>query len=158
VPKTTTTKQIGRVPVVDLGTQDTHTLEESLRAERAAAAGEHRTLLVMLVRYDFAQHLEIEAALADPRVQEALGEVRIVRADERFHDKELTALGFPSKIAPTLCLLGPDLRPRDVIDGREWDDDTAENIAPVIGAFLRGTYKKRRQPWTPPPARRGEEL
>lgn len=153
VPKATTTTQIGRVPVVDLGTQDTRTLEESLRTQRAAAAAEHRTLLVMLVRYDNAEHLDVERAMADPRMQEALADARIVRADARFYRKELAELGFPTVIVPTLCLVGPDLVPRDAIDGREWDDDTPANMAPVFSAFLHGTYKKRRHPWTPPPSR-----
>ena len=157
VPKTTSQSLVGRIPVVDLGRQETRTLEESLRAERASAAAEHRTLVVMIVRYDFAEHLVHEAMLSDPRMQEALGDVRIVRIDGRYYDKELTALGFKAKVVPTLCLLGPDLRPRDVIDGREWDEDSVENIAPIVSAFVRGTYKKRRHPWTPLPSR-GEQL
>lgn len=157
VPKTTTTSRIGRIPVIDLGTQETQTLEESLRAQRASAAAESKTVLVMIVRYDFAEQPVLDAAMADPRVQEALADVRIVRVDGRFFAKELAALGFPLQIAPTLCLIGPDLVPRDAIDGREWDDDTPDNIAPVLGAFVRGTYKKRRHAWTPPQSR-GVEL
>ena len=43
-----------------------------------------------------------------------------------------------------------DLFPQDAIDGGEWDADVPENIAPVLGAFVRGTYKTRREPWKPP--------
>ena len=35
----------------------------------------------------------------------------------------------------------------DGINGGEWDDDIAINIAPVLGPFVRGTYAKRRSPW-----------
>ncbi len=44
-------------------------------------------------------------------------------------------------------MLGPDLRPRDGIDGGEWDADVPENMAPVLGAFVQGTLTKRRTPW-----------
>ncbi len=43
--------------------------------------------------------------------------------------------------------LGVNLTPRDGIDGGEWDDDIAQNIAPVLGAFVRGKYPARREAW-----------
>ena len=37
------------------------------------------------------------------------------------------------------------------IHGGEWDDDIPPNIAPVLGAFVRGKYGTRRYPWQPLP-------
>jgi hypothetical protein len=39
----------------------------------------------------------------------------------------------------------------DLIDGGEWDADVPENIAPVLGAFVRGTYSNRRHARAPAP-------
>jgi hypothetical protein len=34
----------------------------------------------------------------------------------------------------------------DSISGDEWDENTPANEAPVLGAFAKGTLKKRRHP------------
>ena len=73
-----------------------------------------------------------------------------------FHE-ELESLRVPCDRFPGFFLLGPDLGPRDGIDGGEWDDDVARNIAPVLGAFVRGTYATRREGWKPLPGT-GERL
>ena len=52
---------------------------------------------------------------------------------------------------PWFFLLAPGLSPRDGISGGEWDADVAPNIAPVLGAFVRGRYAERREAWRPVP-------
>lgn len=149
-PRETRVTRAGRIPVIDLGTEDQRALEDSLRAERAAAQAEGRVLLVMTVQYKLPQFRDLDAALFDPLLQEALSDVRLVRVDATHFDAELNALGVPTHGVPWIVLLGADLVPRDGIDGGEWDEDVARNIAPVLGAFAHGTLKKRRHAWTPP--------
>jgi hypothetical protein len=59
-------------------------------------------------------------------------------------DEELTQLKLPHDVYPAFYLLDARLRPLDSIHGGEWDDDIAENIAPVLGAFVQGNYRNRR--------------
>jgi hypothetical protein len=74
----------------------------------------------------------------------------LVRVDLNVFGDELKQLRMPTNLYPAFFLLGPDNRPIDAVHGGEWDDDVAENIAPVLGAFVRGEYKKRRHPeWSP---------
>jgi hypothetical protein len=84
-------------------------------------------------------------------MQTALAGVRLVRVDGILFHEDLDALRVPHDDIPGFFLLAPDLTPRDGIDGGEWGDDIAPNIAPVLGAFVRGKYAVRRSPWTPLP-------
>ena len=59
---------------------------------------------------------------------------------------------MPIKAIPGFFLLSPDLSPKDAINGGEWDDDIPPNIAPVLGAFMRGKYAKRREGWHASPS------
>ncbi len=149
-PRATRVTLAGRIPLVDLGTEDQRPLEDALRAERAAAQAEGRVLLVMTVQYRLPEFRDLDTALFDPLLQEALSDVRLVRVDATHFGAELKALGVPTQGVPWIVLLGADLVPRDGIDGGEWDEDVARNIAPILGAFAHGTLKKRRHAWTPP--------
>ena len=80
-------------------------------------------------------------------MQRALARVRLVRLDTAEFDVDLAELRVPHEAIPGFFLLAPDLTPRDGVDGGEWGDDVAANIAPVLGPFVRGTYEKRKQPW-----------
>jgi hypothetical protein len=94
----------------------------------------------------------VDESLRDPRIQAALAGVRLVRVDIEVFHEDLDALRIPSDRIPGFFLLAPDLNPRDGVDGGEWDDDIPVNIAPVLGAFVRGAYSSRREPWKPLPA------
>jgi hypothetical protein len=80
-------------------------------------------------------------------MQSALDHVRLVRVDRDPFEEDLAELEIPSRPLPGFFLLDSDLRVTDAINGGEWDEDIAVNIAPVIGPFVRGTYAKRRSPW-----------
>jgi hypothetical protein len=127
-------------------------LSDELAKQRAEAlaAGEH--LLVMTTKDACNPCRGVDRALKDPLLQTALTKTRIVRVDVDVFRDDLDALHIPSKRIPGFYLLSPDLTPSDGIDGGEWDDDIPPNIAPVLGAFMRGVYKTRRQAWQPIPA------
>ncbi len=145
-PKHTRVTQQGRVTVVDLGTEIS-SLSEELAIQRADAAREGETLLVMTTEGRCAPCRGVDASLSDARLQTALAKVRLVRVDVIAFHEDLEALRIPDDRIPGFFLLAPDLTPRDGIDGGEWDEDIPANIAPVLGAFLRGKLTARREPW-----------
>jgi hypothetical protein len=113
----------------------------------ARAKDQH--LLVMLTGSRCAPCRGFDEALAEPAMQRALREVRLLRVDLDTFGDELTELDIPTGLYPAFFLLDEELRPLDAIHGGEWDDDVADNMAPVLGAFLRGEYRKRRHHWSP---------
>ncbi len=139
--------------LVDFGIDEGKTLRELVGAERAAASKEGQTLLMMATRHGSTLLKDFDASLPDPLMQEALAKVRLVRVDSAYFEVELVEMGVPTESYPWFLVMGGDLVPRDGINGGEWGDDVARNIAPVLGPFVRGTYKKRREMWKPPPSK-----
>ena len=84
-------------------------------------------------------------------MQTALTKVRLVRVDIEVFRDDLEAMKVPRKYIPGFYLLSLDLTPRDGINGGEWEEDIPPNIAPVLGAFVRGKYTARKQVWQPLP-------
>ena len=148
VPATTTVTTVGSLDVVDLGISEP-SLQDALRHQQNDAIQHHETLLVMLTGAGCAPCDGVAAALPDARMQKALAGVRFVRVDLDVFAEELDRLALPHDVYPGFFLLDRELRPMDGIHGGEWDEDVAENIAPVLGAFVRGTYRIRRNEWGP---------
>ena len=146
VPQATTTIERDAVIVIDVGV-GARSLADELAKQRAAAQEAHQTMLVMTTLADCGPCASVFDALPDPRMQAALARVRLVRVYADVFREDLDSLEIPSVNFPGFFVLGPDLRPRDGIDGGEWDDDVPANIAPVLQGFLRGTLTKRRTPW-----------
>ncbi len=149
-PKQTRALALGAVTVVDVGVAVT-SLGEELAKQRAEATAAGQALVLMTTAAACDPCRGVDASLPDPLLQAALSRVRLVRVDLLAFHEELESLRVPCDRFPGFFLLGPDLGPRDGIDGGEWDDDVARNIAPVLGAFVRGTYATRREGWKPLP-------
>ncbi len=147
VPSQTLTTVIGRIEVVDLG-KSAAALRTSLMVQTALAAAQGKTLLVMTTQARCGPCRGVEDSLTDPLMQEALAGVRLLRIDLHVFRDELAGLKLATDLYPGFFLLGPDMRPRDGIHGGEWDEDIARNIAPVLGAFVKGQYTKRRRDWS----------
>lgn len=148
VPKTTTTRRQGAITIVDVGVSAA-SLKEALAKERAEAERGGETLLLMTTGARCEPCQGFDASLADPLMQTALSHVRLVRVEVSTFAEDLEALKVPSSEIPGFFLLSLELTPRDGINGGEWDDDIARNIAPVLGAFVRGKYTSRRHAWKP---------
>jgi hypothetical protein len=137
--------KIGTVTLVDLPpTQRPLSVELRAQEAKASAAGERVVLFV--VTLDCRPCMSAAAVLADPKMQAALGKTRLVRVNSHDAPDEIRALGAATETIPGFYLLSPSGRVIDGITGAEWDDDTADNIAPVLRSFLAGTYTKRRRP------------
>lgn len=143
VPKETERKAVGELTVVDVG-YAVPSLEHALREEREAARSRDERILVMTVREPCEPCDGVDASLGHPLMQQALEGIRLVRVDIDVFKDDLRSLDmFPSPY-PGYFLFGPDLAIRDAIDGGEWGPDVAENIAPILGPFVRGQYESRK--------------
>ena len=149
VRRDTETQLRGAIEVVDVGLE-AGSLEDVLAFHYQVAESKGQTLVVMTTGRKCAPCHGVDDALSHPLMQEALKGIRIVRVDLEVFGDELETLKMPRNLYPAFFLLGSDIRPIDAIHGGEWDEDVAENIAPVLGAFVKGDYKKRRYPdWSP---------
>lgn len=137
------TTAVGKITLVDPG-DEPGPLPALLRSELAAAQAARQKLIVWTVTPECSPCNGVAVALPDPALQHALADVRLLRLDVREFAPELDRLGFPLDRVPGFALLGSDLRVVDYVDGGEWDADIAKNIAPVLGAFVRGKYTQRR--------------
>ncbi|MFW5739978.1 MAG: hypothetical protein ACOC1F_06395, partial [Myxococcota bacterium] len=142
----TTVATVGKIVVVDIGLSEL-SLDAALRVQRTTAQRHGQTMVVQTTSARCRPCLGVAASLRDPRMQKALDGVRLVRVDVADFHEELTELGIPDQLIPGFYVLGTDMSPRDGIHGGEWDDDVAGNIAPVLEAFVRGTYTRRRHPF-----------
>lgn len=138
--------ELGQVTLVDIH-PGVESLRTALDAQRMRAERHGRRVLLFTVVSPCAPCNGVALSLRDERMQKALSGVRLVRVDIREFAADLRALGVPIDTYPGFSLLAPSNRPLDYVHGGEWDADVAPNIAPVLSAFVRGTYLERRHPW-----------
>jgi Domain of unknown function (DUF4190) len=135
-----------RATVVEL-----HTSGGSLRAQLvtqvAAARRAGQPVLVETSMKTCDPCAEIDQAAPDPVVQQAMSDVRWLRIDVGEFRTELAGLRMNEPTVPWFYLLDARGQPRDAISADEWDDNVAENIAPVLGAFVHGKLQPRRTSW-----------
>jgi hypothetical protein len=115
------------------------------QASSAAHAGEDVLVETSVASCDPCS--EIERAVTDPAVLSALAKVRLLRIDVGEFRSELAGLRMNEPTVPWFYLLDARGQPRDAISADEWDDNIAENIAPVLGAFVHGRLQPRRTTW-----------
>jgi hypothetical protein len=147
-PKTTSARREGAITLVDVGAS-VISLGEVLAKERAEAASTSETVVVMTTGARCDSCRGVDAAFHDPLMQAALAKVRLVRVDVGIFAEDLALLKIPGDKIPGFYLPSLVWTPRDGINGGEWNEDVARNIAPVLGAFVRGKYEARREPWKP---------
>ncbi|HTQ02652.1 MAG TPA: DUF4190 domain-containing protein [Polyangiaceae bacterium] len=147
-PNTKTT-ELGKITLVDPGTEVT-SFEKFLEGQQRLAASDHQKLVLWVSSSDCTPCNGVSVALLHRRMQEALAGVRLVRVDIADFHVELVKLGIPIDVMPGFALLTSDGSPADYVNGGEWDADIPENIAPVLGSFVRGSYRTRRNPWSGP--------
>jgi hypothetical protein len=135
-----------RGPVVEL-----HAGGGSLRTQLASqVTAAHRAGQMVLVETSMKSCdpcAEIDQAAPDPAVQQAMSDVRWLRIDVGEFRTELAGLRMNEPTVPWFYLLDSRGQPRDAISADEWDDNVAENIAPVLGAFVHGRLQPRRTTW-----------
>lgn len=134
---------IGAVDVVNLSSDD-GPLKDQLAAELARARASKRTLVVQTTAPWANVCAEIDDALPDARMQAALADVQLVRVDIDEFRGELKSQRMYEGSVPWFYKIDSTVHPTDAISGDEWDENTPENMAPVLKAFASGTLKLRR--------------
>ncbi|HET9931443.1 MAG TPA: DUF4190 domain-containing protein [Polyangiaceae bacterium] len=137
--------RFGTVRLVDVSTSSEKSLRRVLEREQRAASAANERLVVFVVGPNCLPCNGVMMSLGDPRMQRALPRVRLLRVDASEFGADLGALGVPADTVPGFALLGAGQRVTDYVDGGEWDADVAQNIAPVLGAFIEGKYRVRRR-------------
>ena len=142
-----TETRVGKVTIVDVPPTVKSFVTE-LSSQRTKALAAHQKLVLFTTTEGCRPCMSIAAVMLDPKMQAALDGVRLVRVETHDIQGDLQTLDVPMDKIPGFFLLGPSLHPLDGITGAEWDDDTADNAAPVLEAFVRGTYppSRRREP------------
>jgi hypothetical protein len=136
----------GRIHVVDLHTSTTP-LHAQLADEVKSAKAAGETVLVETTAASCTACVEVARSMREVPLQTVLASVRLVRLDVREVGSELPALGMKEPALPWFYMLDAHGDVRDGISADEWDDNDAENVAPVLDAFLHGKLRSRRRPW-----------
>jgi hypothetical protein len=136
----------GRIHVVELHSSPTP-LRTQLADEVKSAKAAGETVLVETTARSCAACGEIARAMRDPALQTVLANVRLVRLDVDELRAEIAAMAMKETALPWFYLVDAHGDPRDGISADEWDDNDAEEIAPVLDEFLHGKLRARRKGW-----------
>jgi hypothetical protein len=136
----------GRIHVVELHASTTP-LRTQLADEVKAAKAAGETVLVETTSRSCVACTEIARAMREPDLQTTLASVRLVHVDVDELSREIAALGMKEAALPWFYLLDAHGGARDAISADEWDDNEADEIAPVLEAFLDGKLRARRRAW-----------
>jgi Domain of unknown function (DUF4190) len=140
--------RVGKIVVVEAN--GGLALEAQLRAQLAESKSAGEQVVLWTVTAECEPCDAVGRALPDARMQRALGNVRLVRADAASFPVELRRLGVPIDAVPGFTLLDSEARAQDHIHGGEWDADIPANIAPVLDKFVKHAFASRRHPWSRP--------
>ncbi len=141
--------QVGKIAVIE-ATVGAKALESQLLAQLAESKAAGEQVVLWTVTADCEPCDAVGRALPDARMQKALGNVRLVRADAASFPVELRRLGVPIDTVPGFTLLDSRARAQDHIHGGEWDADIPANIAPILDKFVKHAFAGRRHPWSRP--------
>jgi hypothetical protein len=144
VPVASGTRSYGSLDVVDL--DDDAPLRPQLADAVRTATAKGRTVVLQTYVRRSSECAALARALPDPRMQRALAGVTLVRVDVDNFADELHSMHVETDAVPWFYKLDATGRPVDAINGGEWDDNIPANMAPVLGAFVRGTLSSRRYP------------
>lgn len=136
----------GAIHVVDLHASST-SLRAQLAAEETSARAAGETVLVETTARACTACGEIARAMREPDLQTVLAKVRLVRVDATEFASQLPSTGMNEPSLPWFYVLDARGETRDAISADEWDDNDAEEIAPVLEAFLDGKLRSRKRAW-----------
>jgi hypothetical protein len=137
----------GRIHVVALHPSASQTLRAQLADEMRAAKTAGESVLVETIAPACAACVEIARAMPEPELQTALSSVRIVHVDVDEFGLEAASLHLHTPTLPWFYVIDSHGDPRDGISADEWDDNDADEIAPVLQAFVQRKLSTRRHAW-----------
>ncbi|MBS2015743.1 MAG: DUF4190 domain-containing protein [Deltaproteobacteria bacterium] len=144
VPIAAGTRSYGSLDVVDL--EGDKALKAQVQEIARAAAAKGRTVILQTYVRESKECAEVALALPDTRMQKALANVTLIRADIDAFEAELKAMRVDTESVPWFYKLDANARPIDAISADEWDANIAENMAPVLADFAAGRPRPRKTP------------
>jgi len=136
------TRSYGTLEVIDLDDREPLSVALANLSKNAKVRG--RIVILQTYVRTSRECADVASALADPRMQKALTNVTLVRVDVDIFEADLNAMRIDTDTVPWFYKLDAAARPADAISADEWDENTATNMAPVLGAFARGVLSDRR--------------
>jgi hypothetical protein len=137
-------RSYGSLEVVDLDASAT--LARQLKDLARTATAKGRTVVLQTYVPSSKECDEVALALPDPRMQRALANVTLVRVDIEAYEKELKMMGVETTSAPWFYRIDGSARAVDAISADAWEANVPENMAPMLGDFVRRAKR------TPSPA------
>ncbi len=133
----------GTIAVHDAHRSGHSSLHSAIALELGEAKDDGAKLLVVAVSPTCPACDEFFGELGSIELQKALPNVNILRIDVIEWKSELAGLGMDNKGVPWFYRFDDSLKLLGAISADEWGDNTADNIAPVLGPFVKGTYKPK---------------
>jgi hypothetical protein len=135
-PVTSEARTYGAVDVVDLAADKP--LRSQLGAVVADSRARGRTVVLLTHVVTSPRCAQIAAALPDRRMQRALANVTLVRADVATFEAELRAMRVDTGNTPWFYKLDGAALPIDAMSADELDTALPEEMAPALARFVRG--------------------
>jgi hypothetical protein len=133
--------------IVDLKPSDGPLKTQIAREKERAGA---RTFIVQTTASWCRPCIGLKKSMPDPLMKDALRNVRLARIDiDDFSREEVESIELSAGSIPWFVKLDANMHPVDAITSDEWGDDIAPNMAPILGAFVKGTFTKRKHAWKP---------
>lgn len=123
----------GPLEVVDLDTS--RPLRGQLREVLDHSKG--RTVIVQTFYSGSRECTDVAQAMSDSRMQDALANVTLIRVDAVEYRRELRGMKIETQSAPWFYKIDTRGQPVDAISADAWDANIPENMAPVLGLFVR---------------------
>ncbi|HVZ37237.1 MAG TPA: hypothetical protein VG963_32665 [Polyangiaceae bacterium] len=142
----TSSKHLGQISVSDVG-ESVGSLSITLEEQSYLAYSKGRIPVLWLVAPDCRRCERVAQALRQARLQRALAHTILIRVNASQFGAELQDLQLPVRDLPGFALLSHDGSPIDFLHAGEWDDDSAQQMAPVLETFVEHQPNHRRFPW-----------
>lgn len=142
----TTEHHWGQVPVIDIG-DSVSSLSIALEEQAFLAYASGRTPVVWLVAADCRRCERVSQALRHQRLQRALTHTQLIRINASQFSAELVDLQLPVADLPGFALLSREGTPLDFLHAGEWEEDTPQQMAPILESFVVHQWHRRRFPW-----------
>jgi hypothetical protein len=143
---TTTKRHWGQVPVTDIG-DSVSSLSIALEEQAFLANASGRTPVVWLVAPDCRRCERVSQALRHHRLQRAFAHIQLIRVNASQFSAELVDLQLPVTDLPGFAVLSRDGTPLDFLHAGEWEEDTPQQMAPILESFVIHQSHHRRFPW-----------
>jgi hypothetical protein len=140
--------QFGNAEVVDVGDDTNNFADFLVREAQAAFEHEQRCLLVTTLP-KCPSCAALGYALARTSLKYNLGKIRLIRSDLEEFEEELRALQVPLDRVPGFMLIDKTGKFVDFLDAREWNTNNPAEFGPILGSFVRGTYRHSRRHFGP---------